>query len=269
MSSSQRLSRCDRGASRDRPARRTPATKPTPKTAAGRNSACHNEGRAATCSTVAVAPTDAAANTTTAVTPPTNTWPASAIRPPARAPNSAVTKPIPRSAIVTLIGSAAAGIPRPVASSGSSVNVTSTPWPSSQMSTAARQKTVHSGENPKCAAQTIVSGTSGIAMPIATTSSASRAARNAVSRRVTARPYPAVCATAAFSCAASAHRVGGRHRSVQEVGVDGVVDTRDALRVDRVTLALVGDEEAAREAARRARRPARTALPGRWSCRPP
>ena len=64
------------------------------------------------------------------------------------------------------------------------------------MSTAPRQKISQSGANPNCAAHTIVSGTSGIAMPIATTSTASKAAKSTVSRRVIASTLPAARAQA-------------------------------------------------------------------------
>ena len=62
--------------------------------------------------------------------------------------------------------------------------MTSVPWPSSHTSTEPRQKISQSGAKPNCAAQMIVSGTSGIAMPMATPSTASKAAKSTVSRRV-------------------------------------------------------------------------------------
>jgi hypothetical protein len=59
----------------------------------------------------------------------------------------------------------------------------STPWPSSQVSADARQNTAQSIASPYWMPHSSVSGTSGMATPIATTSSASKAAKMTVSWR--------------------------------------------------------------------------------------
>ena len=164
---------------------------PSPKTRVGRRVDCTSDGRASTLIAVKAAPRLSPAKTTSPVSRPTWWCGVSPIRRPARTPSRAVMSANASGAMVTVNGSAAPGKPLLAAMSGSRVNRMSTPCPSNQMSTAARQNTIQSMVSPYWIAHNNVSGTNGIPMPTPTTSSASSAANRAVSRRfMTRRPYP-------------------------------------------------------------------------------
>ena len=135
------------------------------------------------CSTLSVTAAESRAKTPAALSRPSRRCPDSAIRAPARIPSRTVSSAKPSSAIVTTTGASAPARPSARAVSGSRVNVTSAPWPSSHTSTEPRQKISQSGAKPNCAAQMIVSGTRGIAIPMATPRTASKAAKSSEAAR--------------------------------------------------------------------------------------